>query len=453
MTQTIAEAAHALAGGRLSSRGLTEAALARIADPAGEGSRVFIRVDAARALADADHSDRMRAAGWVPSPLAGVPLSVKDLFDIAGETTTAGSRVLRGGPLANQDAPAVARLRAAGAVILGRTNMTEFAYSGLGLNPHWGTPRNVWDRDADGGTGRVPGGSSSGAGVAVAEGMGLGAVGTDTGGSVRIPAAANGVVGFKPSQYRVPLAGTLPLSPSLDSTGPLGRSVACCALLDAILAGDAPRMPEAAQPGHIRLAVPRCSHLLDDLDSEVALAFEAALTRLSAAGISLVEIDMPVLAGARDLLASGGGLSPPEAWRWHRTLLKERRADYDPRVARRIEGGAAVTAADYLDLVAMRAGLVEAGAAALDGVDGWLAPTLPCLPPAIAPLLGDDEAYMRANIRMLRNTAPVNVLDGCALTLPISPPGAAPVGLMVSGAPGTDRRVLSVGLALEAICR
>lgn len=453
MTQTIAEAAKALAEGRLTSRALTEAALARIADPAGEGARVFIRVDAARALAEADHADRMRAAGWVPSPLAGVPLSVKDLFDVAGQTTTAGSRVLRGGPLASRDAPVVARLRAAGAVILGRTNMTEFAYSGLGLNPHWGTPRNIWGRDADGGTGRVPGGSSSGAGVAVAEGMGLGAVGTDTGGSVRIPAAANGVVGFKPSQYRVPLAGTLPLSPSLDSTGPLGPSVACCALLDAILAGAEPQVPEAAPHNRIRLAVPRRSHLLDDLDGDVALAFEAALRRLAAAGISLVEVDMPVLGQARDLLAHGGGLSPPEAWRWHRALLQERRNDYDPRVARRIEGGAAVSAADYLDLVARRAGLVKAGRAALDGVDAWLAPTLPCLPPTIAPLLGDDEAYMRANVRMLRNTAPVNVLDGCALTLPISPPGQAPVGLMVSGAPGADRRVLSVGLALEAICR
>jgi aspartyl-tRNA(Asn)/glutamyl-tRNA(Gln) amidotransferase subunit A len=219
MTQTIADAAHALAGGTLTSRALTEAALARIADPAGEGARVFIRVDAARALAEADHSDRMRAAGWVPSPLAGVPVSVKDLFDIVGETTTAGSRVLRGGPLANQDAPVVARLRAAGAVILGRTNMTEFAYSGLGLNPHWGTPRNVWGRHADGGTGRVPGGSSSGAGVAVADAAAAGG-------------AATSCLGAMPWEARSHCVSRVPRSHA-DTSGSTPASRTCSSRLGA----------------------------------------------------------------------------------------------------------------------------------------------------------------------------------------------------------------------------
>jgi aspartyl-tRNA(Asn)/glutamyl-tRNA(Gln) amidotransferase subunit A len=445
MMPTIAEAALALAAGRTTSRELVETALDRIAAPTGEGARVFTHVAAERARAEADHADRMRAAGHVASPIAGLPMVVKDLFDVAGETTTAGSKVLRGAPPAVTDAPVVARLRAAGAVILGRTNMTEFAYSGLGLNPHYGTPRNVWDRA----TGRVPGGSSSGAGVSVADGMAIAALGTDTGGSVRIPAAANSIAGFKPTQRRVPLAGTLPLSSSLDSTGPLARSVACCAVLDAILAGAPPEAPHVAAPRRVRLGVPRGSYLFDDLDGEVGRGLEAALSRLSAAGFELVDIELPALAAVRDWQAHGG-LSPVEAYHWHRALLKARRGDYDPRVARRIEGGMGVSAADYLDLVAARQRLIGEAAAALDGIDAWLAPTLPCLPPAIAPLEADDEAYRIANLRMLRNTAPVNVLDGCALTVPLGPEGGPPVGLMISGLPAADRRVLSVGLAVEA---
>jgi aspartyl-tRNA(Asn)/glutamyl-tRNA(Gln) amidotransferase subunit A len=445
MMPTIAEAAEALAEGRTTSRELVETALDRIAAPAGEGARVFTHVAAERARAEADHADRMRAAGHRASPIAGLPVTVKDLFDVAGETTTAGSKVLRGAPPASADAPVVARLRAAGAVILGRTNMTEFAYSGLGINPHYGTARGIWDRA----TGRVPGGSSSGAGVSVADGMAIAALGTDTGGSVRIPAAANGIAGFKPTQRRVPLDGTLPLSPSLDSTGPLARTVACCAVLDAILAGAPARVPDVAAPRRVRLGVPRGSFLFDDLDDEVARATEAALSRLSAAGFELVDTEIPALDGVREWQAHGG-LSPPEAYHWHRALLKARHAEYDPRVARRIEGGMGVSAADYLDLVAARRRLIADATTSLEGIDAWLAPTLPCLPPAIAPLEADDEAYRVANLRMLRNTAPVNVLDGCALTVPLGPEGGPPVGLMISGAPASDRRVLSIGLAVEA---
>jgi aspartyl-tRNA(Asn)/glutamyl-tRNA(Gln) amidotransferase subunit A len=222
----------ALAGGTTTSRALVEDSLARIADPAGEGARAFIKVhtDAARAMADA--MDTLRRAGRAPSRYAGIPVGLKDLFDITGEPTPAGSRALADAPPATANAPVVQRMLAAGFVPVGRTNMTEFAFSGLGINPHYGTPLSPWDR----GSARIPGGSSSGTAVAVADGMVAAGLGTDTGGSCRIPAAFCGVVGYKPTARRVPIDGVLPLAPSLDSVGPLAPSVACCAVIDAILA-------------------------------------------------------------------------------------------------------------------------------------------------------------------------------------------------------------------------
>jgi aspartyl-tRNA(Asn)/glutamyl-tRNA(Gln) amidotransferase subunit A len=234
MKPTLAELAALLAAGKTTSRALTEQALAGIDDPAGEGGRTFTSVHRQTALAQAQVSDELRAHGIVPSLLAGIPVSVKDLFDIGGETTRAGSRVLADAPPATADADCVVRLRQAGAVIIGRTNMTEFAYSGLGLNPHYGTPKNPHDRA----TGRIPGGSSSGAAVSVADGMAAVAIGTDTGGSVRIPAALCGLTGFKPTARRIPGRGMLPLSTTLDSIGPIARSVACCAIVDRILSGE-----------------------------------------------------------------------------------------------------------------------------------------------------------------------------------------------------------------------
>ncbi len=230
-----------LRAGETTSLALTEAAIARAEDPDGEGARVFIAHAGGRAHAEAEASDRLRAAGLVPSPIAGLPLSVKDLFDVAGEVTTAGSRTLSNAAAAERDSAVVARLRRAGAVIIGRTNMTEFAYSGIGINPHFGTPSNPWDRA----TGRIPGGSSSGAAISVTDGMAAAAIGTDTGGSVRIPAAMTGLTGFKPTTGRVPLDGVFPLSRTLDSAGPLAPSVACCAMLDAIMAGLPPEPPPA----------------------------------------------------------------------------------------------------------------------------------------------------------------------------------------------------------------
>src|SRR5579859_3117135 len=249
---TLAALADDLEAGRTTSRKLVEECLARIADPAGEGPRTFIHVDRAAALEAADAMDRLRKANAAPSPFAGIPVSIKDLFDIKGQVTRAGSRALDDSAPADADAPAVARLKRAGFVVIGRTNMTEFAYSGIGINPHYDTPKCAWNR----GVGHVPGGSSSGAAVSVVDRMAYGALGTDTGGSCRIPAAYNGIVGFKPTQRRVPLDGGVPLSFSLDSFGPLARTVACCAVLDAVLA-DEPIEPLQRRPiKGMRLAVP-----------------------------------------------------------------------------------------------------------------------------------------------------------------------------------------------------
>jgi aspartyl-tRNA(Asn)/glutamyl-tRNA(Gln) amidotransferase subunit A len=447
--RTLTDLQAALAAGKTTSLALTEAALDRAGDKDGEGKRVFIRLFAEGALEAARASDALRRRGIVPSPIAGIPISVKDLFDVAGLPTTAGSKLMQHAPPASEDAVVVARLRAAGAIVIGRTNMTEFAYSGLGLNPHYGTPRNPWDRHAGG---RVPGGSSSGAAVSVADGMAAAAIGTDTGGSVRIPAAACGLVGFKPTSRRVSLAGVLPLASSLDSVGPIAASVACCALLDAILSGASADLPDALPLAGLRLAVPAASFLLQELDPEVSTAFSRALAALSAGGARISEIDFPELAETRQATA-GGGLTVIEAYAWHRELLAKRQAEYDPRVASRMLPGAAASAADYIDLVAARGRIIAGAERRLLSFDAWLAPTLPCVPPAIAPLEASEEAYRHANMRMLRNTAPVNFLDGCALSIPCHPRGAAPVGLMVAGPSGSDRRILALGLAIDAALR
>jgi len=258
---SLAQLAADLTAGRTTSRALVEGALSRIADPAGEGSRVFVKVyaDAARVAADAQ--DRLRGAGYVASPLAGIPVSIKDLFDVAGEVTLAGSRALDDTPPAAADAPIVTRLKAAGAVIIGRTNMTEFAFSGVGINPHYGTPGNPYDRSL------IPGGSSAGAPVSVADGMAAVAIGTDTGGSVRIPAALCGLVGFKPTQYRVQRDGAVPLSTTLDSIGPIGVSAACCALIDAVMAGEPAGVPAAISPDGLRRGIPRSCSMISRLRS------------------------------------------------------------------------------------------------------------------------------------------------------------------------------------------
>jgi aspartyl-tRNA(Asn)/glutamyl-tRNA(Gln) amidotransferase subunit A len=441
--QPIAALARDLAQGKTSSRELIEAALARIGDADGEGARAFVKVHVEAARAAAESSDRLRRHGLVPSPLAGLPVSIKDLFDIAGDVTTAGSKILRNAAPASADAAAVARLRAAGAVVIGRTNMSEFAFSGIGINPHYGTPANPHDRR----TRRIPGGSSSGAAVSVSDAMAAFALGTDTGGSARIPAALCGIAGFKPTQRRVPLEGTFPLCTTLDSIGPLAPTIACCATVFQVLAGERPRALRPAPPDRLQLGVPQ-NLVLDELDSEVAHAFAAALERLSRSGVKLVELRVPEL---DEVVAAnrGGGFSSPEAYALHRPRL-ERAQDFDPRVLERILRGKDVPAADYIDLIATRARLIgQFGRSAYD-VDAFVMPTVPRIAPPIELLERDIDAFRKANGLMLRNTSVFNFLDCCAASVPIHRPGSAPAGLMVVGFPGEDERVLAIGLALEA---
>src|SRR5215468_7888401 len=285
---TIQQLAQDLATGRTTSRRLTEQALARIEDPKGEGARAFVKVWRDQALAAADASDVQRKAGLVPSPLAGLPVSIKNLCNVAGETTLAGSTALDDAPPARHDAPVVARLRAAGAVIVGSTNMSEFAFSGVGANPHYGTPGNPADRK------RVPGGSSSGAAVSVGDQMAVAALGTDTGGSVRIPAAVCGLVGFKPTARRVPIDGVVPLSTSLDSIGPLANSVECCAIVDAVFAAEPIAIPDAVPLSGLRFGIPK-QFVMDELDPLVAKAFERACKALSAKGVGIEQVELPQL--------------------------------------------------------------------------------------------------------------------------------------------------------------
>lgn len=439
--------AEELASRRTTSQALVEDALMRIAIPSGEGARVFTRTHRESALAEARASDALRAHGIVPSPLAGIPVSVKDLFDVAGDITRAGSRVLADRAPAAKDATVVRRLRQAGAVIVGRTNMVEFAFSGLGLNPHYGTPKNPWDRA----TGRIPGGSSSGAAVSVSDGMAAMGLGTDTGGSVRIPAALCGLTGFKPTARRIPKDGTFPLSTTLDSIGPIAPGVACCALVDSILAGDAPQVPHAPPLKGLRLGVVQ-DYVLDGLDSTVADVFGRALARLSQAGASVTEVRFESLRRLPQL-NQNGGVVVAEAYAIHRELLSRRQADYDPRVALRTLRGAQIGAADYIDLLDERAAMIAESALIAAPYDALLMPTVALVAPAIAPLEADDKLYGQANIAMLRNTGVINFLDGCALSIPCHRRGDAPVGLMAVGQCGEDRRLLAIGLALEAALR
>ena len=439
----IAALAQELAAGKTTSRKLVDAALARIADAGGEGGRVFTKVHAQGALLAADASDRLRKEGVVPSPLAGLPVSIKDLFDIAGDVTTAGSKILRDAAPATEDAVAVARLRAGGAVIIGRSNMTEFAYSGVGINPHYGTPANPYDR----GRRRIPGGSSSGAAVSVADGMAAFALGTDTGGSVRIPAALCGIAGFKPTLARVPLAGAFPLSTTLDSVGPLAPTVACCATVFQILAGEPPRSLDPAALTGLRLGVPK-NHMLEDLDIEVMEAFDSAIQRLARRGGKIVELAVPEFDEAAKANV-GGGISPPEAYAVHRKWI-EREQEFDPRVLERILRGGFVLAADYIELLATRARLMRRFTRANYAIDVMVMPTVPRIAPPMEGLERNPDSFRLANGNMLRNTHLINFLDGCALTLPIHRAREAPVGLMVVGFSGEDERVLSAGLAIEA---
>src|SRR5882757_8180714 len=445
-TPTLASLADDLENGRTSARKLVDACLARIADSSGEGARTFLHVDAEAAIEAAEAMDRLREVKAAPSPFAGIPVSIKDLFDIKGQVTRAGSRALEDSAPAEADAPVVARLRRAGFIVIGRTNMTEFAYSGIGINPHYGTPKGAWNRSV----GHVPGGSSSGAAVSIADRMAYGALGTDTGGSCRIPAAYNGIVGFKPTQRRVPLDGGVPLSTTLDSFGPLANTATCCAILGAVLANEAITPLQPRPMKGMRLAVPK-TVALDDLDDGVAKTFERALQELAREGALIEEIEMPEFQDV-GIMNAKGGFAAAESFAWHRFLIASKGNVYDPRVSLRILRGEALSAADYIDLLNARRSLIARSAARMAPYDALVMPTTANTPPRIADL-ADDKAFTTQNLRSLRNCTLINMIDGCAISLPAHREGEVPVGLMLAAAAGADRRVFELAAGMEGAIR
>jgi aspartyl-tRNA(Asn)/glutamyl-tRNA(Gln) amidotransferase subunit A len=437
---TLSQLAGDLARGQTTSEELVAACLERAADPAGEGHLTYLEIDADAAHEAARAMDALRRVNAEPSPLAGIPVSVKDLFDVRGQRTRAGSVALERAP-AERDATAVARWRRAGLILIGRTNMTEFAFSGLGVNPHFGTPANPWDRAAR----RIPGGSSSGAAISITDEMAHGALGTDTGGSCRIPAALCGLVGFKPTQSRVPRDGVVPLSQTLDSIGVLGRSVECCAALDALLRDDTEiwLRPLVRPP---RLAVVR-GYFLEDAEPLVVAAFDRAVERLRAAGAELVDLDLPELDNIHELNA-GGGFAAAEAYAWHHDLIAQRAADYDPRVLVRIRRGSEQTARDAIVREERRRRFEARVGQRLEGLDAFICPTVPLMAPPLD-ALDDDDEYARTNLLMLRNPTVINLLDGCAASVPMHEPPEAPMGLMVCGLRGHDAEVLRAAAWIE----
>lgn len=440
---TIADAALSLEGGHVTAALLVEEALTRMSG--GEGPRAFTAIHTKAARDAALAMDQLRLVGRQPSRFAGIPITVKDLYDEAGHVTQAGSVARDRAPPATATATAVARLQRQGFVILGRTNMTEFAFSGLGINPHFGTPTSPWDRI----TGRLPGGSSSGAAVATADGMGFGGLGTDTGGSCRIPAALCGVVGYKPTARRVPIDGVLPLSPSLDSVGPIARSVECCRTLDAFLSGaELLAPPTPATLSGLRFAV--LNNVVEEgMEGEVARAYARTLARLEAAGVRLVDLTLPEILEIPTINAKGG-LTASEAYAWHHSLIESEADRYDPRILKRIKRGANMSAADYINVLNDRARIIAAAALRTAEFDAVICPTVPLVPPAIE-AVEDEGEYNRINMLLLRNTTIANVLDRCAISIPCHQPGRSPVGLMLMGEAMADARLLAISAAVEAL--
>jgi aspartyl-tRNA(Asn)/glutamyl-tRNA(Gln) amidotransferase subunit A len=419
-----------------------EDCLANINDVEGQGARAFVAVYVNEARAAADAMDALRAANRAPGPFAGIPVSIKDLFDIAGEPTPAGSRILADGPVAAATAPAIQRLLAAGLILIGRTNMTEFAFSGVGINPHYGTPLAPWDRA----TGHIPGGSSSGAAVSVADAMALAAIGTDTGGSCRIPAALCGVTGYKPTARRVPTQGTVPLSPTLDSVGPLAPTASCCAAIDAIMAGTPDRVLPRAHEAGLRLLLPT-NIAFANLDNATETAFDRAVARLDEAGVMIHRAPLPAFDAITEAHAHGG-FAAAEAYAWHRQLLADHFHSYDPRVATRIAPGGEMSAADYVRLVQARARIITEFETDMAPFDALMLPTVPIAPPPVS-AFADDTEYRRLNYLLLRNPSAINFLDGCAISLPCQAPGAPPAGLMLAAPAMQDARLLAIAIALE----
>lgn len=447
MPSDLSATRHAIASAQRSATRCLETSLTIADSPACR--HVFMRRFDAGARATAQSIDLQHAAGAPLPPLAGLAVSIKDLFDVAGEVTTAGSVVLAQASPAVADSAAVARLRRAGAALVGHTHMTEFAFSGVGTNPHHGTPVNPITARLDA-TPRIPGGSSSGAAVSVATGAAWAALGSDTGGSIRIPAALQGLVGFKNTARLTPLEGAVPLSTTLDTACAITHSVRDAVLLHEVLAQRTVRTSGRPISGYT-FAVPRAV-MLDSLDDTVAAVFARSLRVLAGAGARIVDIALPELAELAAMQATGG-FSSAESWAWHRARFADGLSRYDQRVATRIRRGEHMSAADYVDLLQARRGWIARMGAVIEGFDALLSPTVPIIAPPIAPLLQSDEQFFTTNALLLRNPSAVNMLDGCALSLPCHRDGEMPVGMMIWAGPMADDRVLQASLAIEAALR
>ena len=447
MTYLIEDIAHQIADGSLSARDHIESCLAAIDDKNGQGQNTFIETYHDRARAEADAVDTARKNGWALPPFAGVSLSIKDLFDVAGDVTKAGSILLADSPPALTDATIVARLRQAGFILIGRTNMTEFAFSGLGMNVHYGNPLSPFDRA----TGRVSGGSSSGSAVSVSDKMATISIGSDTGGSTRAPASYCGIVGLKPSTARMPSDGVFPLSPSFDAAGPMGNSVACVSIIDSIMAGGTGVRETAFTAAGLRLAIPD-GYLMADLDTEVATAFDAAIDRLRDAGVHVQKIRLEALEAMRPSNNIKSIVSA-EAYRVHRQWLESDQSEkYDPFIERRLRGGADILAADYIDMFEKRDAVYHAIKMQTRGFDALVLPTTPGIAPAINDMPSIDR-QIEMNARSLRNTAISNYLDRPTISIPCHKSGTAPVGLSLMGSRHHDRRLLAIADGLETTIR
>lgn len=428
---------------RNSARERLEAAVARIDDPKGEGARACLTVYREQAKAAADAADARAKAGISLGPLDGAIVSIKDLFDVAGEVTRAGSRILADeGKPAVADAPVVRRLRAGGAIIVAKTNMSEFAYTGIGANPHFGTPGNPADRK------RVPGGSSAGAAVAAADGMCEIAIGTDTGGSCRIPGALCGIVGYKPSRQRIPTDGAFPLSYSIDSIGPIARTVESCAKADAVMAGEVFVSLEPAPLAGLRIGIMQGAPV-ENLDDTVTKRFANAIDQLGRAGAQISEEKIALL-GDMAQVNSKGGVQPAEAFAVHRDLLSRRADDIDPNVRVRLERARNIGVADYIDMVRARAGLIRLMDARLADLDILALPTTPIVAPAMEEVTPPDD-FARKNAMLLRNTVIVNFFDLCAISVPIPRESGLPTGLMLVARNGQDNRLFRIARAVERL--
>jgi aspartyl-tRNA(Asn)/glutamyl-tRNA(Gln) amidotransferase subunit A len=411
-----------------------------------QGGKAYLSLDQNSALAAAKAADFYRQSGCMLSPIAGLAVSIKDLFDVKGQVTASGSKVLAHQNTATKDSVVIEKLRKAGAVIFGRTNMSEFAFSGLGLNPHYGTPTYA-DHFK-----RIAGGSTSGGAVSVALGHAVAALGSDTGGSLRIPAAFCGLVGFKPSSNRISTEGAFPLSFSYDTIGTITQSVEDNIILDEILS-DEKFQKKSLQAKQLKIAITD-DYVLDDAEPEVIEAYHATLKHLKQQGFVFEKVDLSELYQITEI-NQAGGLTAAEAWFIHRNSLDnpEQYVQYDVRVAQRINRGQQISAADYLTTQAQRKVLIESITAKLSGFDAWIYPTVAITPPLLEPLQQDDALFFKTNALVLRNTTVMNFLDGCAVSIPCHQPDQLPVGLSIAGLHGQDQHILNISLLIESLIK